>query len=594
MSSASLQLGGDNWAAKDGNLLGYQRSASSSVHIPHEFTFTRGSNLAATRVAANGLIEKGRENLLLQSNQFDTTWTISEGTILGGQSGYDGSSDAWLYTDNVGTTSKSHDVRQSVSESGVNCFSIYAKMGTKAWVKMYDGLNTCFFNIDPNYVGNRVGTDATSGGRVEDVGNGWFRLSVFDNGSTSLVLFGIAGSDGSGNYTSDGIGTVYIQDAQLEQGLVATDYIETGATTVQAGLLEDEPRIDYTGGTGSLLLEPSRTNLVSNNEYLEGNAEFSILSSSVTFADYTETSPDGNENALRVLEAEGSGGHNWYYSNLGGVTNGTTYCISFFAKSIKGRNISINEGGVGMDVQGIIDLSDGSILADVHNNISVEPYGNGWYRISAVGAMNGTSQRIIFYSVDGTSTSFEGNTTSGVSLWGVQLEEGSYPTSYIPNHSGGSVTRDADSSNITSGLSIGNGSEFGLYYEIDVDAIPRNSSSPFIQIQFATANGGVGIKGASDAIANYIDLYGTTDFSKYFSSRSMGNGIIKFFINYSSGTGDFYLNGTKYNGAISGPTSGCEIDSVYLLGSAYKLKAKQILIFPTALSDAQCITRTTL
>ena len=36
-----------------------------------DFTFSRGSNLTATRVDSNGLIEKGRENLLLQSNSFD-------------------------------------------------------------------------------------------------------------------------------------------------------------------------------------------------------------------------------------------------------------------------------------------------------------------------------------------------------------------------------------------------------------------------------------------------------------------------------------------------------------------------------------------
>ena len=42
-----------------------------------DFTFSRGSNLAATRVDVNGLIEKGRENLLLQSNQFDTTWVAN-------------------------------------------------------------------------------------------------------------------------------------------------------------------------------------------------------------------------------------------------------------------------------------------------------------------------------------------------------------------------------------------------------------------------------------------------------------------------------------------------------------------------------------
>ena len=56
MSNASLELGGDNWAAKDGNLLGYAVGDSSGKYVPREFTFTRGSNLAATRVAANGLI----------------------------------------------------------------------------------------------------------------------------------------------------------------------------------------------------------------------------------------------------------------------------------------------------------------------------------------------------------------------------------------------------------------------------------------------------------------------------------------------------------------------------------------------------------
>ena len=39
-----------------------------------DFTFSRGSNISATRVTADGNIEKGYENLLLQSNTFDTTW----------------------------------------------------------------------------------------------------------------------------------------------------------------------------------------------------------------------------------------------------------------------------------------------------------------------------------------------------------------------------------------------------------------------------------------------------------------------------------------------------------------------------------------
>ena len=66
-----------------------------------DFTFSRDGSGAsvATRVNSAGLIEKGRTNLLLQSNSFNTTWTNS-GTITrtSGQSGYDGTNDAWLLT----------------------------------------------------------------------------------------------------------------------------------------------------------------------------------------------------------------------------------------------------------------------------------------------------------------------------------------------------------------------------------------------------------------------------------------------------------------------------------------------------------------
>ena len=60
-----------------------------------DFTFDRGSNLAATRVNADGLIEKGRENLLTESNSFsDSDWTKTGVTMTRGQPGYDGSNNA--------------------------------------------------------------------------------------------------------------------------------------------------------------------------------------------------------------------------------------------------------------------------------------------------------------------------------------------------------------------------------------------------------------------------------------------------------------------------------------------------------------------
>ena len=67
-----------------------------------DFTFTRGSDISATRVNEDGYIEKGYENLLLQSNSFLTTWTTTIGmTLTPNQQGYDGSNNAWLVEKNA-------------------------------------------------------------------------------------------------------------------------------------------------------------------------------------------------------------------------------------------------------------------------------------------------------------------------------------------------------------------------------------------------------------------------------------------------------------------------------------------------------------
>ena len=57
-----------------------------------DFTFSRGSDISATRVNEQGNIEKGYENLLLQSNTFsNAAWSglFKTSGILG----YDGTND---------------------------------------------------------------------------------------------------------------------------------------------------------------------------------------------------------------------------------------------------------------------------------------------------------------------------------------------------------------------------------------------------------------------------------------------------------------------------------------------------------------------
>ena len=94
-----------------------------------DMTFSRASG--ATRVNSRGLIEKVRTNLILQSNSFDTTWGNNNTSETGGQSGYDGSSNAWL----LNSTASFGSITQSFTAiNGVCTLSIYAKAGTNDWL----------------------------------------------------------------------------------------------------------------------------------------------------------------------------------------------------------------------------------------------------------------------------------------------------------------------------------------------------------------------------------------------------------------------------------------------------------------------------
>ena len=298
-SLAFLPSGG---AGKDGKAYSIKPTDGSG-----DFTFSRGSNLAATRVGPTGLIEKGRENLFTYSNQFDTAWLTSNASVTSGQSGYDGSNDAWL----LSNTAAGGYLRETYTFTGlVTTTSVYAKAGSYDFLFLFSGGNWAYFDLVNGVVGTTSGSQLISSS-IESVGDGWYRCSITHNfsGVSQLRFYPvIADNDLTG--TS---GNILIQDAQFEIGLAATDYIESGATTGKAGLLEDEPRFDYSGGATcpSLLLEPSRTQLVTQSEYFGGSDW--VSSSNVNITDNVTTSPEGVQNAALINFTSGSN----YFQNGG-------------------------------------------------------------------------------------------------------------------------------------------------------------------------------------------------------------------------------------------------------------------------------------
>ena len=238
-----------------GNHNGYDQTRA-------DFTFDRGSNLAATRVNADGLIEKGRENLVTHSNNFsDSDWTKTGVTMTSGQPGYDGSNNAWKLEKGAVSYRR---VEQTISSvSGVYTYSVYAKEGTLSRVVLRNsgGADRVFFDLSDGTIETQAGNVAHK--NIEDIGNGWYRCSAtFTDASTGFQVYV--------DWSETDAGFIYIQDAQAELGLVATDVLTSGATTAKAGILEDMPRIDYTSGTGALLLEGLRTNSIIHSEYFDG------------------------------------------------------------------------------------------------------------------------------------------------------------------------------------------------------------------------------------------------------------------------------------------------------------------------------------
>ena len=439
MSNASLELGGGNWAAKDGKLLGYAVGDTSGKYLPREFTFSRGADIAATRVKKGGLIEKFRENILLQSNQFDTTWSLDASmTLTSGQSGYDGSSDAWLLDK---TAIQFRAVRQIPVHSNVVTFSVYAKQGTLRYLNYYSPAGDApqiWFDLQAGAVATKLGTYIEV--KMESVGGGWYRCSVtYDAASGDEVRIYPQNLDGSYGSVA---GNIYIQDAQLEQGLVATDYLESGSTTGKAGVLDNLPRIDYKNGSAQLLMEPSRTNLVSNSE---GIPE---ATGAVTRTLNYGAAPDGTTSSLKVQKNGVSGNDRIIISDDLAVSNATTYTASGFVKNIDVADTGVTTIAARVDAGTLFRQGyewTGSSLATTSyasggstSNTILEDYGNGWWRIGFT------------FTTDGTQLDFEIDVdrrneydTTSIETWGWQLEEGGYATSYIPTY-GASDTRAQD------------------------------------------------------------------------------------------------------------------------------------------------------
>jgi hypothetical protein len=227
--------------------------------------------------------------------------------------------------------------------------------------------------------------------------------------------------------------------------------------------------LDYLGSTcPKLLLEPQRTNLVTNSEDFT-SASWSKYNGATATAN-TAVSPDGTTTADTIEKAGGSGGTGFYYV-ANGITSNTTNAFSVFLKYKEGSGI-VWLLGKNSGTFAFFNLQTGAALsASAGMTTKIENYGNGWYRCSFVQDYTSASAYTFGFGVclaDGTPN-YNATTaaTQGVYAWGAQFEAGAYATSYIPTTSA-AVTRLADYaySNQSPTANFGSGA-FSVFFDIE-------------------------------------------------------------------------------------------------------------------------------
>jgi len=534
-----------------------------------DFTFSRGSNLSATRVGEDGYIKKGYENLLFQSNSFTTSpWSVSSGvSIVGNQSGYDGSNDAWLLNKNLSQAF----LYQGVTFSGVQTISIYAKAGSLNWVLVGSAIYGGYFDLFNGVEGSSIGSAIST--KITPVGDGWYRCEV--SGIYNITTsFRVYPADGDLD-TSGTSGSIYIQDAQLNQGLAAYPYLETTTAPVQGGLLENTPRLDWSNGVPALLLELQRTNLIRHSEYFLGeNNWFGGLG--LTFGyDSSILNPENYYGCTTAI-----GNHLKRYSVINGVSVGTKLSYSIFAKSNSNANFTF--GGIAGEESATFNINAGTLISQGSSvdSYDIVDYSNGWRKY----VVNTTFQDAIGNGQVYVNISWN-DAIEPAYLYGLQLEQdATYPTSYIPTY-GTSQTRLGDSVSALDISSILGTNSYTIFLDVETENIGSNSNAAGDIFYLSVGSQTLAIDTRVSVIQD--DSSSTTRIKV-----DVGDDIkhYKGALQVTPTTATIFGNGIKGDSGTSRALSPTSFSFYY----NNKLNYNKLLLFPTALSDDECIALTTI
>jgi hypothetical protein len=361
----------------------------------------------------------------------------------------------------------------------------------------------------------------------------------------------------------------------------------------------NEARFDHNPVTGEslgLLIEEARTNNVLSSQDFTTlwfpNGSSRIISNAIL-------SPSGNLDGSKYVEAEVNQ-ENYIRSSARTLSAGT-YTASVYVHESSERRLwlrPVHIGSTHPTSAVIFDPKTKALGSPSGFGISASATnaGGGWWRVSLTFTTPDT--RNIQHGINAiTSTAvYTGDGTSGLYIWGAQLEVGAFPTSYIPTQ-GSTRTRAVDNAQIT-------GKNFSEWYRQDEGTLYANAKS-FSNINVAFI-GVAALNNPNSFGTNRVDIrYNQVNASAAFfnNSQSLSRPTAfnlnnpKFIVGYKKNIARFCLNGSLAIGSPQTFTPSGIIDTLQI-GTfdnfSHRLNGyiSKLTYYPSLLPNSQLISLT--
>ena len=337
--------------------------------------------------------------------------------------------------------------------------------------------------------------------------------------------------------------------------------------------------LTYTTGVANpyLLLEPSRTNFIDSSEYAGGWAG---INANITTTNNATTSPEGVDNAVKLEDITTSSSNQIvnFGSDLGGINVvGKTYTGSIYIKPV-------NPSDAGKDILLSIQRNFGDYEG---LNVIFEIDSADWkrydltYTFTGAGAGDQVGAVLKILKAD--------TTIDDIYVYGAQLEESSFLTSYIPTYSV-SATRAYDYIKYIDLQSKGiiTASQGTFLTEMD------NYNFSAVQLDVQSPNLDYALR--STFRENHLDIFkrvnGVQTLVRQIFGLPAGRRIVAMSWNGTSLITS--VNGVSYTDTIDGSIAAelFKIDRPNFNGTIFDLN--QLLMFSTQLTEAELNTLTTL